>query len=798
MIKKLVQYGKALQFKFMLGLRLKIILLSVLPALFIVGLIAWLSNQNLIKMVNEASMQQAKPLAAVVNSTVHTKEDFDSVLLDSLLDRLQQFYPNIDHLAVYVLDNNQPRRLSSTRKGATTTPVRIDEITPILTGKSVFQENTQADLIEILEPILLNNQPIGSLGIYLPTAQRDHLLLVGTIRLASTAAIGFVLLTCILYFFLNWLIVLPVSHIKEVADQIAQGNQMVKVQLTRTDEIGMLANSINTMSDSLRLRSNLLMQEMGSMNAVREISQDILATLSLDEITERLLRHIRQLIHCDVMSISLVDRERRSLRRIAITGLQSNLLKKGETVSLSDSSLLTRAVESSQLVIVDDLALEQDRRALEEKLLQSGIRSTFVVPLVSKEQVIGTMNLGSFNLRQFREVSLKLVLALSHQVAIAIENAQLYEHQKREALISTKLLETSKSLTSSYRLEDRLERLLDAVYEIVGGDTCSIMLSDEKQQILTLKAARGLDPKVMSARQKIGEGIAGWAAVYGRPLLLQDTVSKDRFTSYQEHEKKIASSICIPMKSKDRLIGVLSVNSTSEHRRFDQDDLRIMTLFSSQAANAIENAQLFEQVLKKTEELKEANFDSIKALAEALETKDVYTRGHSDRTVELTTRIAHALGLSDQEIDWIKYAAILHDIGKIGIPEQVLNKPDKLTTEEYELMKKHPIFGAQIVGQVQFLAPVVLLVRHDHERWDGKGYPDGLKGEAIPLGSRIVSAVDAYDAMTTDRVYRKAPGKAFAIEELKRCKGSQFDPKVVEIFLEIIKSDQPVHLSAGR
>ncbi len=777
--------------KFGIGLRLKIILLSVLPSLFIVVMISWLSNQGLIEIANEASMQQAKPLAAVVNSTVHTKKDLDPVLLDSLLARLKQFYPNIDHLVIYVLDNNQPKRISSSRKEEIKATVGVNEVVPILTGKNAFREDRQKNLIEILEPILLNNQPVASIGIYLPTDPRDRLLFKETSRLLSTAVVGFFLLTFILYFFLDRLIVRPVSHIKEVADQIAQGDPKVKVQLVRTDEMGMLANAINTMSDSLRLRSNLLIQEMKSMNAVQEISQAILSTLSLDEITERLLRHIRQLIPYDIISISLVDLERRRFRRIAITGEPSGLLKKGETALLSDSSLLTRAVESRQLVIVDDLSQEHGRKALEERLLGAGIRSGLVLPLIAKGRVIGTMNLGSFSLRHCSDEILKLALDFSQHVAVAIENAQLYEHQKREAQISARLLETSKFITSSLHLQDRLERILDSVYETVGGDSCSIMLLDDKKQVLTIKAARGLDPRyVRSAQQKMGEGIAGWAAAQGQPLLLQDTIQKDRFTLHQEHEKKIVSSICIPMKSKDRLIGVLSVNSTSEDRRFNQEDLKVLTLFSSQAASAIENAQLFEQILKKTEELKEANFDSVKALAEALETKDVYTRGHSDRTVELSGKIAQALGLSDQEIDWIRYAAILHDIGKIGIPEQILNKPAKLTAEEYELMKKHPVFGAQIVGQIKFLAPVVLLVRHDHERWDGKGYPDGLKGEAIPLGARIVTVVDAYDAMTTDRVYRKAPGKAFAIEELKHCAGSQFDPQIVEIFLDMI---EPAH-----
>jgi putative nucleotidyltransferase with HDIG domain len=148
------------------------------------------------------------------------------------------------------------------------------------------------------------------------------------------------------------------------------------------------------------------------------------------------------------------------------------------------------------------------------------------------------------------------------------------------------------------------------------------------------------------------------------------------------------------------------------------------------------------------------------------------------------------LGLSEEEKEMIQHAALLHDIGKIGIPEQILNKPGKLTPEEYEIMKRHVTYGVQIIQQVKFLEPMVPIVAGDHERWDGKGYPRGLKEEQIPLGARIVAVVDAYDAMTEDRVYRKAPGQEFAMAELKRCAGTQFDPNIVKVFLDILQKKE--------
>ncbi|MBI3596696.1 MAG: PAS domain S-box protein [Nitrospirae bacterium] len=243
----------------------------------------------------------------------------------------------------------------------------------------------------------------------------------------------------------------------------------------------------------------------------------------------------------------------------------------------------------------------------------------------------------------------------------------------------------------------------------------------------------------------------------------------------------IQSVAMVPLISKGKILGliVLGERRQWERRPLTENQIALCEAIAQQAAIAVENAHLFHA-------LKVANLDTIKALGGALETKDLNTKGHSDRTVALALAVTRRLGLSEQEQEWAQYTAILHDIGKIGIPESILNKPAKLTPEEFEVMKRHPELGCEIISQIEFLAPVVPLVRADHERWDGRGYPDGLAGEAIPLIARIVGVVDAYDAMTSDRIYRKAPGKAYAIQELKRCAGTQFDPKVVEALLECI------------
>ncbi|HLB94958.1 MAG TPA: HD-GYP domain-containing protein, partial [Nitrospiria bacterium] len=225
---------------------------------------------------------------------------------------------------------------------------------------------------------------------------------------------------------------------------------------------------------------------------------------------------------------------------------------------------------------------------------------------------------------------------------------------------------------------------------------------------------------------------------------------------------------------------------------YNQSDIELISILSGQAAIAIENAKLFEEIRRKNQELEEFYFESVKALAQAIEAKDSTTGSHGDRLVSYAMAIADRLGLSNEEKVWLRYAAALHDIGKIAVSEAILKKPGKLTPEEYEEMKTHPARGAEILREVKFLAPVVPIVYHHQEQFDGKGYPDGLRGEQIPIGSRIVAVLDAFDAMTSNRPYRRGLPLQTAIGVLKQHSGMQFDPKVVEVFLEVVEgSVQP-------
>jgi putative nucleotidyltransferase with HDIG domain len=222
------------------------------------------------------------------------------------------------------------------------------------------------------------------------------------------------------------------------------------------------------------------------------------------------------------------------------------------------------------------------------------------------------------------------------------------------------------------------------------------------------------------------------------------------------------------------------VGSSNADYRFDSDDVRLLSTIANHATIAVGNIELFMS-------LQEAYLDTVRSLAAAVDAKDSYTRGHSDKVATYSTMIAQRLGLSHEQLTALEMAAYLHDIGKIGIPEAILLKPDRLTDEQMTQMRHHPLIGANILKPVAFPWAITPIVRHHHEYWDGKGYPAGLQGEEIPLLARILCVADSYEAMTADRPYRAGRSAADAIEELRRCSGTQFDPRVVDTMVAAIE-----------
>ncbi|MDR1695790.1 MAG: GAF domain-containing protein [Endomicrobium sp.] len=349
------------------------------------------------------------------------------------------------------------------------------------------------------------------------------------------------------------------------------------------------------------------------------------------------------------------------------------------------------------------------------------------------------------------------------------------------------LHEFGMSATDIISKEELAESVIDVSCKLIHSDAGSLMLIDQDNNELYIAASRGLPSEVVSSvRMKIGQGIAGRVAQTGKPIFVEDIESDIRFlrpNSDERYESK--SFISVPLRIKNKVVGVLNINAPREIKSFEDRDVRLLTVLADQAAMTLENIELYNN-------LQSFYFEMIQTLARAIDAKDSYTFDHADRARHYAKLIAERMNLPQAIVRHVEFAALMHDVGKIGIEDNILRKPGKLTTEEFEIIKKHPVIGNNIISPVTFLAPVAPMILYHQEWYNGNGYPEGLRGEEIPLGSRIVAAIDAYDAMTSDRPYRKALPKEYAISELIRGSGTQFDPAVVEAFVSILK-DESMH-----
>lgn len=340
------------------------------------------------------------------------------------------------------------------------------------------------------------------------------------------------------------------------------------------------------------------------------------------------------------------------------------------------------------------------------------------------------------------------------------------------------LYQVSRTISSTLKIDDILQTILDFSIKISGAGRGSIMLLDKKKRTFFIKipydkSEKNID-KITFAEN---ENTIGWVVKNKKFLYIEDLENDKHFSKIEIIHRRIKQLLIIPIIVEDKVIGVINLENTS----LGPDTIDLLRSFSEGAAVAVNNARLYQKI-------QDSYFEMTKALAQAIEAKDPYTHGHSERVMEYAVQIAQKLDLPEEEKELLKYAAMLHDIGKIGVRGIVLNNPNGLTNEEYDEIKKHPAVGEGIIQPIELLQPIRPFIKHHHEWYNGKGYPDGLSGENIPLGARILAVADAYDAMKSDRPYRKALTEETAIQELKRGSSTQFDPKIVEIFLEILKT----------
>jgi HD-GYP domain-containing protein (c-di-GMP phosphodiesterase class II) len=359
----------------------------------------------------------------------------------------------------------------------------------------------------------------------------------------------------------------------------------------------------------------------------------------------------------------------------------------------------------------------------------------------------------------------------------ALERSNEWEKQLLTLTVLSQILNS----TLEHRTVRR--RAMQAATELMKAEVGSLLLIDEETNRLYFEVALGdKEETVKTFHLEMGEGIAGWVAQRGEALIVHDAQSDPRFFSKVDKKSKFITRnvICVPVKVKEKTIGVLEAINKLDGGDFAEGDLTIFQSLADQVAVALDNARLLA-------EIEGLFFQTAESLADAIEKRDPYTGGHTKRVTTYSLAIGEHLKLGPDDMRWLKLSAILHDIGKIGVEDKILRKTDKLDAEEYNEMKKHTLMGAEIIGHIKQLHGIIPGLKYHHEKVDGKGYPEGLADGYIPLIAKIVAVADTYDAMTSDRPYRKALKREEAFGELRKGVGTQFDRELVNTLIEAVK-----------
>ncbi len=427
---------------------------------------------------------------------------------------------------------------------------------------------------------------------------------------------------------------------------------------------------------------------------------------------------------------------------------------------------------------------------LPENLKIDGDEAKETMLIKADGMTFGTLELIKYDPTPFSEKSIHIAESAIRQAAVALDNTRIYESLEFKVKELKALFDVAKALLVTLDINEILKRTITSLSQAFHLSIAYIFLKN-KDNTISLKAASGIEPEKITIKTlKPGEGIIGACFQSGK-IRYAPNVKEDK--DYIEMNPGIHSQLAIPLSIKEEVIGVLSLESYLPDA-FKAEDIQLIKAVSAQLALAIRQVQLHGELEQAHVTLKDTYFETMQALCNAVEAKDKYTQGHVERTATYALEVGIRLGLNEEQLDNLRLASMLHDIGKIGIPEDLLQKSSYLSPREREIIKRHVDIGVQILQEIDFLKPAIPAIYY-HQEWysgyDGVesfGYPVGLKGEEIPVEARIIAVVDSFDAMTSSRPYRKALSWDEAVKRLIIEKARQFDPIIVDVFIDILQS----------
>jgi PAS domain S-box-containing protein/putative nucleotidyltransferase with HDIG domain len=570
-----------------------------------------------------------------------------------------------------------------------------------------------------------------------------------------------------------------IDHLILSGNEVRWVHEQAEVEF---DPQGVPLRALGTVQDITDSKQRLL-----ELEALWRLSQQTLQSLELQTRLENILDIIVQAIPAAEKGTILLADEQDNLRIRAARGYRDPRLLESSFPPASGYS--ARAFRERRPLLLADVRADPEIRYDGEIEEIAQVQSAIVAPLRRGEKVIGVIALDNVSRKAaFREADLRLLETMASFAASALENARLFEETARRLRHIQALRRIDMAITSSLDLRVTFNVALDEITSQLGIDAAAILLLDPHTLTLDFAAGRGFRTQALQhTHLRLGQGYAGQAALERRILFVSDLRQHktDFLRSPHFASEGFVSYYAVPLIAKGQVRGVLEIFQRAPMQRQREWEDFLETL-AGQTAIAIDNAGLFYDLEHANLALLQAYDATIEGWSRALDLRDKETEGHTQRVTELTLKLARAMGLTNSDLVHIRRGALLHDIGKMGVPDGILLKEGPLTEEEWKIMRQHPRFAYEMLSPIDYLRPALDIPYCHHEKWDGSGYPRGLKGEEIPLAARLFAVVDVYDALTSDRPYRPAWPKEKTLEYIRQQSGSHFDPQVVETFMELI------------
>lgn len=599
-------------------------------------------------------------------------------------------------------------------------------------------------------------------------------------------------------------IVSRLSRLTDGAHIIAGGNLETQVIVENSDEIGSLAEAFNHMTSKLSmtykdLKNEIIQREeaeVGLKQKTEEISRLYRASgailpetnTNIKMLSKKIVETILNEFEKSNCSLFLIEPDSQIVNRIAVAGPYiDDVIDK--SLILHGGGLVPKAIREKTILNIPNV----NQRS--EYLPNWGsAKSELVIPISLDNQIIGAIDLQSPELEAFSKEDERLMSLFSERVALSLENTRLFENANRRLQRINSLRKIDQAITSSFDLNIALNIVMGEVSSQLEVDAVDVLLYDSATYTLSFACGMGFRTAALQhTNLRLGEGYAGKAA-YNREILhianIEEEDDEDGFRkSPLLSREDFVTYYGVPLIAKGEIMGVLEVYFRSLTVT-SKEWIEYLQTIAGQCAIVIDNASLFNDLQLSNLEIIQAYDETLEGWAKALELRDKESEGHARRVVDLTLRLARKLNLSQVDIVHLRRGALLHDIGKLGVPDEILHKPGPLNEDEWDVMRQHPVYAYNWLSSIRYLRPALDIPHYHHERWDGTGYPQGLQGEKIPLAARIFAVVDVWDALTSDRPYREAWPKEKVLEYIRDQSGIYFDPKIVELFLETINKEE--------